>query len=167
MVGNEDVLTGLANRRLFERRAKDLLANESAQARALCIVLIDVDKFKAVNDTYSHAVGDMVLKTIADLLRSSVRECDVAARLAGDEFVLALAELELSEAEQVCYRVCDSVRNFAWSQVAPGLAVTISAGLSQAQSGEVFEELLHRSDMQMYSSKRGKGASPVVTLVEA
>jgi diguanylate cyclase (GGDEF)-like protein len=155
-LSNEDVLTGLANRRLFERRARDLLAVDTLGLRPLCIVLIDVDKFKTVNDNHSHAVGDVVLKTIADVLKSSVRECDVAARLAGDEFVLALADLELPEAEQVCKRVCESVRNFPWSEVAPGLAVTVSAELSQALSGEAFEDLLHRSDMEMYSSKRSK-----------
>lgn len=156
-LSNEDGLTGLANRRLFERRARDLLAAENVEARPLCIVLIDVDKFKTVNDTHSHAVGDTVLKTIADILKSNVRDCDVAARLAGDEFVLALANLELSEAEQVCQRVCESVRNFPWSEVATDLSVTLSAGLSQASKGEAFEELLHRSDMEMYSSKRSKG----------
>src|SRR5205085_1287319 len=89
-----DALTGLPNRRQVDLRLADCL--QAAVAPHVCVALIDVDHFKQINDNYSHGIGDAVLKELATILDGMVRECDLAARLAGDEFVLVLNDAEPS-----------------------------------------------------------------------
>lgn len=159
----EDPLTGLANRRSFELQAR-------AQLQAgglLSLALIDVDHFKQVNDRHSHLVGDEVLSQIARLMRQHVREQDVAARLAGDEFVLLLRGASEDIAQQACHRLGEAVRRHDWSALSGGLAVSISVGVSQRRDGDTLETLLARSDAAMYADKRtrtaqddGEGSAP-------
>jgi diguanylate cyclase (GGDEF)-like protein len=117
------------------------------------LALIDVDHFKQVNDGHSHVVGDKVLQVIAALLCEHVREEDLAARLAGDEFVLLLRPTELTRASEVCERVRRAVADYNWPAISAGLAVTISIGLAQSRSGDTLETLMHRSDVAMYERK--------------
>lgn len=149
-----DMLTGLPNRRHFEQHLRVVLLQE--QRHPPCLALIDVDRFKQVNDTHSHGVGDAVLKTLAHLLREHVREQDLPARLAGDEFVLLLVDAGLGRAQQVCERLEASVRDYDWTQLAPDLQVSISLGLAERRPGESLEDLMARSDADMYRAKRAR-----------
>jgi diguanylate cyclase (GGDEF)-like protein len=150
----EDPMTGIANRRCFEQVAtQSLRASQTAGGRPVCLALIDVDHFKQVNDGHSHVVGDKVLQVIAALLCEHVREEDLAARLAGDEFVLLLRPTELTRASEVCERVRRAVADYNWPAISAGLAVTISIGLAQSRSGDTLETLMHRSDVAMYERK--------------
>ena len=150
----EDAMTGIANRRCLEQvAAQKLQANRSGSGRALCLALIDVDRFKEVNDGHSHLVGDKVLQVIAALLTDHVREDDLAARLAGDEFVLLLSRTEFAEAIEICERVRRAVEAYKWAAISPGLSVTISLGVAQCQPGDTLESLMHRSDVAMYARK--------------
>ncbi|MDT8998266.1 GGDEF domain-containing protein [Paucibacter sp. APW11] len=150
----KDTLTGLPNRRHFEQHLRLLLLGEHAIAP--CLALIDVDHFKQVNDGFSHGVGDAVLRTLAQLLREHLREQDLPARLAGDEFVLLLVDVGLAQAQQICGRLQASVQAHDWQAIAPGLRVSISLGLAQWQPGESLEQWLERSDAAMYSVKRAR-----------
>ena len=150
----EDVLTGLANRRQFEADVGSWLATEASPSAPLCLAMIDVDRFKAINDGYSHLLGDEVLKRIAHVLREQVREQDLPARLAGDEFVVVLRRTSIDAALAVCDRIQRAVADTAWSTLAPGLSVTISIGVAQAAEGDTLPELMRRSDTQMYARKR-------------
>ncbi len=150
----EDSLTGIPNRRSFERYAGELLRGDLAHGLPPCVALIDVDKFKQINDNYSHQVGDEVLRNIAQILRSHIREDDMAARLAGDEFVIVFKNAELAVAQQVCQRISDAVRNFDWSSINAGLASSISIGVAAAEPGDTIETLTHRSDAAMYRHKK-------------
>jgi diguanylate cyclase (GGDEF)-like protein len=150
----EDTLTGIANRRAFERYAGELLRSGYEPHRAPCIALIDVDRFKQVNDGYSHQVGDAVLRTIAQILKSQVRDDDMAARLAGDEFVIVFKNAGLPIAEQACARIARAVREHDWSRIAAGLRSSISVGVAAAAPGDTVETLTHRSDAAMYRQKR-------------
>jgi diguanylate cyclase (GGDEF)-like protein len=98
-------------------------------------------------------VGDKVLQVIAALLTEHVRDEDLAARLAGDEFVLVLRRTELKRASEICDRVCLAVADYNWQALSPGLAVTISVGVEQSQLGDTLENLVHRSDIAMYKRK--------------
>lgn len=147
-----DALTGLPNRRQVDLRLADCL--QAAVVPHVCVALIDVDHFKQINDNYSHGIGDAVLKELATILDGMVRECDLAARLAGDEFVLVLNDAEPSLASQVCSRIERAVREHAWSTIAPGLAVSISVGVCEALAGDTVASVLERSDLQMYQNKR-------------
>ncbi len=152
----EDALTGLANRRCFEQQLVQALAALADGRKPLSLALIDVDKFKQINDGHSHLVGDQVLKGIAQVLRSQVREQDLPARLAGDEFVVIFPNAGAAEAARACRRIAAAVKRFDWATIAPGLAVSISIGAAQAQSGDSVESLLLRADSAMYDVKHGR-----------
>ncbi|HEY9067246.1 MAG TPA: GGDEF domain-containing protein [Burkholderiaceae bacterium] len=149
----EDTLTGIANRRCFQQALEECLRSPLAAARPLTVALLDVDKFKAINDTHSHRVGDRVLQALATLMANNVRQQDLPARWAGDEFVILFQDASFAVAQQICGRIQTAIAEFDWEAIAPGLRMTVSIGLSQAQPGDTAESLLHRSDKSMYSTK--------------
>lgn len=151
----EDALTGLANRRHAEQVLAERLRATEAHGRPLTVAMIDVDKFKRINDQFSHAVGDRVLKTLGAIMASQIREHDLAARWAGDEFVILFADAAEHVARQACGRMHAAIAAFDWELVARGLTVSVSIGLSQAGAGDTLDELLERSDERMYESKSG------------
>jgi diguanylate cyclase (GGDEF)-like protein len=115
--------------------------------------MVDVDKFKSVNDRFTHSVGDRVLKTVAALMASQVRDGDLPARWAGDEFVILFPDTTEDEARPVCERIRAAVSGFDWESIAPGLRLSVSLGLGEAREGDTIESALHRSDASMYSVK--------------
>lgn len=151
----EDALTGSANRRSFERALEQRLQAQSATGRPLTVALVDVDRFKSVNDRFTHQVGDRVLKTVAALMASAVREQDMCARWAGDEFVILFDNTDTTVAIQVCEHVQAAIAGFDWGSIATGLHVSVSIGLSEAQPGDTAESVIHRSDKSMYLAKAG------------
>jgi diguanylate cyclase (GGDEF)-like protein len=151
----EDALTGIANRRFFEQTLKKRLEIPLQSDAPLAVAMIDVDQFKAINDTYSHEVGDRVLKSLAGLLTAAVRDNDLPARLAGDEFVVLFDSAGDELANQICQRIRLAVTRFDWESLAKGLRVSISIGVSLAVKGDTVDTLLRRSDISMYSQKPG------------
>ena len=148
-----DSLTGLANRRHLEA----WLARQFAYARryggSLTVALADVDYFKQVNDRFGHQIGDQVLKTVASLLQSACRTCDMAARYGGEEFVLALPETDLAQGQTVCERLRRMVEEYPWDRMQAGLAVTISVGLADDPASANYERLLSQADSLLYAAK--------------
>lgn len=149
----EDALTGLANRRKFEHNLHELLLSGLQRERPPIVAFVDVDNFKTINDSFSHNVGDQVLKRIALLLKSLVREGDLLARFAGDEFVIAFNMAESYDIEPVSERIHAAVSDFDWASIHRGLHVHVSLGLAQAELGDSVESLIHRSDLAMYAQK--------------
>lgn len=149
----EDALTGIANRRHFEQTLADRLRALATTGRPLAVALVDVDQFKSVNDRFTHQVGDRVLKTVAAIMSSQLRENDLPARWAGDEFVILFDNTTPDVALQVCERVKSAIAGFDWQSIAASLRVTVSIGLSEALSGDTPESVLHRSDKSMYLAK--------------
>lgn len=98
-------------------------------------------------------MGDHVLKVVATLPASSVRERDVAARLAADEFVLLFSDADLAVAEEIVTRIHDVMSSFDWNAIAPNLRVSLTIGLSEAFADDTAESIMHRSDKAMYSYK--------------
>ncbi len=96
------------------------------------LALIDVDHFKRVNDRFGHAVGDQVLVALAQMLREKTRASDLLARIGGEEFLVALPDTAPERAAEVCERLRLAVQNYAWDQLAGGLAVTLSVGVAHA-----------------------------------
>lgn len=149
----EDALTGIANRRHVEQSLDQRLQARSSTGRPLTVALVDVDQFKSVNDRFTHQVGDRVLKTMAAILASQLRDGDLPARWAGDEFVILFDNTTIEAAGQVCERMRLAVSSFNWDSIASGLRMSVSIGLSEAQAGDTCESVLHRSDRSMYSVK--------------
>lgn len=156
----EDSLTGLANRRCLERVLSNLLdpnrPEQLVQDPPWCLVLMDIDNFKQINDQFSHVVGDEVLRQMAQMLRRIVRQQDLAARLAGDEFVLILRDTPLELGMQVVTRLRQEILVHDWSAAHAGLRVRASIGLAQVKPDDTHASLLRRSDMRMYADKLGK-----------
>jgi diguanylate cyclase (GGDEF)-like protein len=150
----QDVLTGLANRRHFERRMAELLPTAEASARPLALALLDVDRFKQINDRFGHPAGDAVLVGLAQLLRENMRGGDVLARLGGEEFVIVLPDTPPQRAREVCERLRERVESRAWPEC-PGLGkVTASIGLALAPPHDAAE-LMRRADQALYAAKGG------------
>ncbi|MDR9384185.1 diguanylate cyclase [Ralstonia sp. 11b] len=150
----EDGLTGIANRRCFEQRLSHQLQHAFDDGQTLSVAFIDVDGFKGTNDQFGHAVGDSVLKALATILSAHVREHDLPARLAGDEFVVMFTQANKAMATQIADRVVAAVANFDWETITHGLRVALSIGVAEAKFGDTVDSLLHRSDLSMYSNKR-------------
>lgn len=150
----EDFLTGLYNRRYLNL----LLSQEFSRARRhnlhLTVAMGDIDFFKSINDTYSHGIGDEVLRTIADIFRKSLRSFDIIARYGGEEFVIILPETDLAEALVVCERIRVTVENYDWEEIQAGLAVTISFGITDDMSLENYEKMLSLADEKLYIAKK-------------
>jgi diguanylate cyclase (GGDEF)-like protein len=146
-----DGLTGLIN----HRRVQVLLAQEVSRAhrfqRPLSVVLLDIDNFKDVNDTHGHPVGDAVLRRVASLLSSVVREVDYLARTGGEEFLLIATETDGALAREVAERMRLILSN---ADFGIGRPVTASFGVSQLRSDEAVAVLLQRADERLYWSKR-------------
>ena len=155
-----DVLTGLANRALFEKAAQDAFAGR-ADGDTLCLALVDLDDFKVVNDRLGHAVGDALLVAVAGRLRGSIRAGDLVARLGGDEFGLVLPGLNGRQAASVLQRIREALDQPVHAD-GHELLVRASIGLAEMSPGLTPQELMLRADAAMYAAKgSGKGRHAV------
>jgi diguanylate cyclase (GGDEF)-like protein len=148
-----DDLTGLSNRRGFDRY---LAALEHQGIDTVAILLVDLDDFKAVNDSFGHATGDAVLISVAALLQASVRQVDCAVRLGGDEFAVVLAAAHLELAQQRAESMVAAVRQQPWGEIAGGLSVSLSVGLT-AGPAAIIHELIAAADAALYEAKAAGG----------
>jgi diguanylate cyclase (GGDEF)-like protein len=153
----EDSLTSLFNRRRFEDRLASSLAETWDREHPVCLAIIDVDEFKRINDTYSHAAGDEVLKTVAQAIRDSVRESDLPARIGGDEFAILFQRTEIAVARQVCARLQATLAALRWAHLSAELRVGVSIGVCESRPGDTPATLLQRSDAAMFLVKGKRG----------
>jgi len=149
-----DPLTGAGNL----RHMTTTLAREVERAtrfhRPLSLLLLDLDHFKNVNDTYGHTVGDAVLRELARRLQSCVREVDVVARYGGEEFVVVTPETDIAGAEQLAARICRAIREEPFVVGADVVAVTVSVGIaSLPRHGTVSGDLVRSADEGLYAAK--------------
>jgi diguanylate cyclase (GGDEF)-like protein len=152
-LAREDSLTGLPNRRELDSRLQVEFERAKRSGSALSVAMTDIDHFKRVNDEYSHAVGDQVLRAVAGILDGNRRASDLVARYGGEEFVLMLPDTTASEAHALCERMRRAVENFDWSAVRPGLALTLSFGIAEAGGAPGHERLLALADARLYTAK--------------
>lgn len=144
-----DPLTGIANRRGFDRRARAMMADARARAQPLAAILFDLDHFKRVNDNYGHATGDAVLRAFARILSDRLPASAAVGRLGGEEFVALLERTTLRGA----WLSAQTVRT-ALSETSSHLpAVTISAGLAVLEPADTIDSLLERADRAAYAAK--------------
>jgi diguanylate cyclase (GGDEF)-like protein len=148
-----DGMTGVANRHYFEERFSEELLRAQRTNRSLALILIDLDRLKTVNDTFGHAVGDQLLRSMAAVLRAQSRGIDIAARIGGDEFALLLAETDREGAAILL----DRLRASAAEQDVSGLAPTFSAGVAvYPEDGRTVVGLMEYADTMLYRAKRNQ-----------
>lgn len=161
-----DGLTGLANIRYFMMilNAELALAEREPEDRKFCIIMLDIDLFKKFNDTYGHAVGDLVLKETAKVLESSVRASDLVARYGGEEMIILLRGIDISNAVIVAEKLRKKVEENEIKDSRNTYHVTISLGVSQLRPGEEsVDVLIKRADSGLYKAKE-QGRNRVETL---
>nr|WP_298143848.1 diguanylate cyclase [uncultured Pseudomonas sp.] len=148
-----DPLTLLYNRRHFAEQANRLLDQAQRYEHPLTLMLGDLDHFKQINDNYSHAVGDEVLRRIGRLLSEHVRKSDVVARHGGEEFVIAFAETSPEQAWQLCDSLRQAIEAHPWHEVHEQLHVTMSMGLCGDLSQGCVDRMLGEADANLYRAK--------------
>jgi len=152
-----DPLTGLHNRRHLDASMAELLAGLRTGTESVTVGLVDLDHFKRVNDTYSHAVGDTVLQRVAGLLEQAAASVEdgIAARMGGEEFVLVLPHLTRDAAVPRFEALRRSIAEQPWAEVTAGLSVTASVGIGSApEDGLDKAEILAEADRNLYRAKR-------------
>ena len=153
-----DALTGFYNKHQLSERLKQEFANSQRQKTPLSVIMTDIDFFKGVNDTYGHAVGDLVLKTVSDVIRLQLREYDIAGRYGGEEFTIILPNTNAKSALMVAERLRKTVEktNIDISKINPNykkINVTISLGVYEIQAGDTVETLIINADKALYKAK--------------
>ncbi len=150
-----DALTKLPNRRAFEERLGGLLSRASAEGEVFALLLLDLDRFKQVNDTHGHAAGDAVLSVAAMAFRESCRGSDFPARYGGEEFVLLCpntsAQSAVLLAERIRQRIAMAIVVHEQQQV----RVTVSIGIAESKPGDIRGDLVERADSALYAAKHG------------
>lgn len=155
-----DALTGFYNRHQLEERIKQEVSNAKRQHAPLCGIMTDIDYFKNVNDTYGHAVGDLVLKSIAKIIRGQLREYDIAGRYGGEEFSILLPFTKIHEAQMVAERLRKAIESkvIDISKInsdldVKNISVTMSLGIYEIKESDSDEDLIKKADKALYQAK--------------
>ncbi|MFZ6751388.1 GGDEF domain-containing protein [Undibacterium sp. Ren11W] len=152
-LANIDALTGLYNRRAFFEIASLATAQSKRSQRDLCLIMIDVDNFKSINDRYGHPVGDQVLRQIGLCLATTARESDTPARYGGEEFVVLAADTGIAEGIVLAERIRQALKTIEFDVNVTNIAPTASMGVGCLRQDETFEQLCVRADAAMYQAK--------------
>lgn len=156
-----DGLTGLNNRRAFYRYGSKTFEQAKRYKRLFTVIMIDIDHFKRVNDTYGHAMGDTVLVSVAGSISRVVRSSDVCGRLGGEEFAICLPETSLDEGVALAERLRKSIADIPFYTPEENLVVTASFGIAErADSDETIDDVINRADDALYQAKQ-KGRNRV------
>ncbi len=149
----EDALTGLYNRRYLNMQLEQEFKRAKRYGNPLSVVMCDIDYFKKINDTFSHQVGDEVLKTLGRIFKAYSRSVDTVARFGGEEFVLVLPETPKDKAVLLCEKLRAAVEHYPWSEIHKELSVTVSFGVSDNVRVSHYEKLLAEADEKLYEAK--------------
>jgi diguanylate cyclase (GGDEF)-like protein len=153
-MASHDALTGLANRALLQERIEQAIARSRRSGEKFAVLLLDLDRFKDVNDTLGHQAGDILLKIVAQRLCQAVREIDTVSRLGGDEFAVVQTAIEsASDAETLCRRIFDVIRQ-SYELAGQAVEIGTSIGIAMAPTDGVdAEQLLKKADIALYAVK--------------
>ncbi|MGO9975906.1 MAG: diguanylate cyclase [Solirubrobacteraceae bacterium] len=145
----QDALTGIGNRRLLARFVQEATVRQAE----IAIVIVDLDRFKEINDSLGHDVGDLVLQRVAQILETRVRAGQVAIRYGGDEFVLALSSVSPSSAAALAERIRAAIAAQNWASLRPGLAITATLGVAIGPASR-SQAVLSAADAALYAAKQ-------------
>ncbi len=152
---NTDALTGVASRHIFAAKSSAEFSRAKRYHRDFAVIMLDIDHFKAVNDTYGHPAGDEVIQKLAAICGTIIRGTDTLARLGGEEFAFLLPETNLQDAKQLAERLCAQVASTPIETAAGAINITVSIGVSEiSKKDTAFEQILKRSDLALYDSKQ-------------
>jgi diguanylate cyclase (GGDEF)-like protein len=150
-----DALTGLPNRRSASERLEAERMRAQRLGEPLSVLMIDIDRFKAVNDRWGHAQGDHVLVALAEVLRAELRGADLGARYGGEEFLAILPDTRMAQAQEAAERIRERIAALRIALDGATLAITVSIGVAQLADGESSSALIARADAALYAAKAG------------
>lgn len=150
-----DALTGIGNRRMLMEAIKAEVARAERMGRALTVVMVDVDRFKDVNDAHGHEVGDRALIEIANAIRSCVRDYDFCGRWGGEEFLVIMPETGAGDAALAVERIRDAIAALAVMAGDTRIPLTVSCGIAEHRKGASPSETINRADAALLQAKRG------------
>jgi len=150
----KDALTGLNNRNAFDTKLKQEYLRWDRYGFPMSLIVLDIDFFKNVNDTYGHLAGDKVLQVIGRLMKTATREVDFAARYGGEEFVVLLPETDTKSAYKVAEKIRKMVEKKPFHSGDSQVTVTISAGIASFVKGDKRKDPFARADDALYRAKR-------------
>jgi len=148
-----DGLTQLANRTYFDEKLNEMIALRKRYGDPFSLMMIDLDDFKTINDSFGHPAGDRVLKGVALKIKASLRGSDFLARFGGDEYAVILIKTDAKAAAEVAWKLCDEVRASRFILDSTTLSMTLSIGVAEACSDDSDEALLKRADAALYKAK--------------
>jgi diguanylate cyclase (GGDEF)-like protein len=154
-LSTRDALTGLHDSRYFDTHAATMFNLALRHGQHFAVVLADIDFFKRINDSHSHALGDAVLRQVATLLQANVRHTDLLARYGGEEFVIAFPQTSQEQAQQLCEKLRGVIEAWPWFDLHPALHVTISMGVAINYGHGSVEDMLRAADAQLHRAKVG------------
>lgn len=149
----KDPLTGSFNRRYLEQRLASEVKLAHRHGKPLALVMLDMDKFKAVNDTHGHSIGDLVLVQLAEATKKVMRETDALVRYGGEEFVVLLPETDLAGAQRLAEKIREAVEASVFGDDGHVLKLTCSLGVAALLEKEAGPELIDRADKALYEAK--------------
>ena len=148
-----DYLTGVFNRRYLYEAGNQIFQNARRGNISMAIAMIDADRFKSINDNYGHDIGDLVLQTIANSLRKSLRESDIVARFGGEEFVCIATGVEADQIEHVFERVREAIESQKIATEQGTISVTVSIGVC-TDLKKTLDDMINVADQAMYTAKQ-------------
>jgi diguanylate cyclase (GGDEF)-like protein/PAS domain S-box-containing protein len=146
-----DSLTGLSNRGHITKRIKEEIRKAERYKSTFSIIIVDLDRFKNINDTYGHLVGDLALQTVARVLRENIRDIDAVGRYGGEEFLVLLPNTDIDSGFQIAERIRKNIESMTWTD---NVTITISGGIAE-YNGESEEDLFRKADELLYRAKQG------------
>ena len=150
-----DKLTGMLNRQAFDILMDKLMADSVRTPRPVSILMLDLDHFKWVNDQYGHAMGDRVLRRVAETLQHALRKSDIAVRWGDEEFLVVLDNCALDEARQIAEKIRERIAQTHVDVEGQPMVLSVSAGVSQLRGGEQPDQAIRRADSALYQAKDG------------
>lgn len=157
-----DALTGINNRRAFYKLGNKIIQNSQRYQHSMSIVMLDIDKFKEINDKWGHGAGDDVIITLAKTIKAAAREADICGRLGGDEFSIILPETDIEQAQNFAERLCSKISNIVVTTQTSNISFTSSIGVATRYAEcTKLEQLIAYADAALYEAKN-KGRNQVV-----
>lgn len=163
----KDSLTNIFNRRYFDNHIKLMIESAKQSSKNLSVIMLDIDDFKSVNDIYGHQAGDELLKSISDILIGNLRVTDLVSRYGGDEFVILIPDLSISDVLKICERLKSKIEktNFNIPGQSAIIKKTISMGVAEYKNQSV-KQFIEEADKALYNSKgAGKNQVSIISLI--
>ncbi len=152
-LSRHDPLTKIRNRRSFFELSEQMLVIAKRTKKPLSLIMIDIDNFKHINDTYGHIIGDEILVHLVNSINQLIRESDIFARFGGEEFIILLPETDLSGSVELSEKIRAYIENTIFSDGKTSVPFTISLGTSEFQDEKLLRELIQKADAALYQSK--------------